>query len=110
MSVATANWVTSPVMLTGAILQYGAAYPPSGWLLCDGSAVSRTTYAALFAVIGTTYGAGNGSTTFNVPDLRGRIAVGSGTGTAYGATAKTLGSTPNSGVGGEETHTLKSVE
>lgn len=49
---------------------------PVGWLLCDGSAVSRTTFAALFAVVGVTYGAGNGSTTFNVPDFRGRVAVG----------------------------------
>lgn len=50
--------------------------PSSGWLLCDGSAVSRTTYATLFAAIGTAYGAGNGTTTFNVPDLRGRTLVG----------------------------------
>jgi microcystin-dependent protein len=44
--------------------------PPSGFLLCNGDAVSRTTYANLFGVIGTTFGAGNGSTTFNLPDLR----------------------------------------
>jgi microcystin-dependent protein len=48
----------------------------SGWLFCDGSAVHRITYAALFAVIGTEYGSGDGSTTFNVPDLRGRVPVG----------------------------------
>ncbi len=51
----------------------------TGWLWCDGTAVSRTTYAALFAVIGTTYGAGDGVNTFNVPDLRGRSPVGLGT-------------------------------
>jgi microcystin-dependent protein len=59
---------------------------PSGWLWCDGSAVSRTTYDLLYAVIGTTYGAGNGSTTFNVPDMRGQVAVGIG-----GTLALTLG-------------------
>lgn len=59
-----------------------AAYSatPSGWLLCDGSAVSRTTYAALFAVISTTFGVGDGSTTFNLPDGRGRALIGVGTG------------------------------
>ena len=55
---------------------FAGATAPTGWLLCDGAAVSRTTYAALFAVIGTAYGAGNGSTTFNVPDLKGRTPVG----------------------------------
>jgi hypothetical protein len=62
--------------LTGIILPFGATTPPTGFLLCDGSAVSRTTYAILFEVIGTTYGVGNGSTTFNVPDLRNRVPVG----------------------------------
>ena len=49
---------------------------PAGWLVCDGSAVSRTTYARLFAAIGTLHGAGNGTTTFNLPDRRGRVGVG----------------------------------
>lgn len=49
---------------------------PTGWLICDGSAVSRTTYADLFAVIGTTYGAGDSSTTFNLPDFQGRVPAG----------------------------------
>ncbi len=49
---------------------------PDGYFLCDGSAISRTTYAALFAVVGTTHGSGNGSTTFNIPDLRDRFVVG----------------------------------
>lgn len=52
--------------------------PPTGWLLCDGTAVSRTTYANLFAVIGTTFGIGNGTTTFNLPDLRDRFVKGKG--------------------------------
>jgi microcystin-dependent protein len=66
-------------MPTGAITAYGAAAAPADWLLCDGTAVSRTTYGSLFGVIGTTYGAGDGSTTFNLPDLRGRVPVGKGT-------------------------------
>ena len=57
---------------------------PDGWLLCGGGAVSRTAYSALFTIVGTTYGVGDGSTTFNVPDLRGRIIVGSGTGAQQG--------------------------
>lgn len=61
---------------TGSIIAFAGATPPAGYLRCDGSAVSRTTYAALFTVCGTTYGAGNGSTTFNIPDLTGRVAVG----------------------------------
>jgi microcystin-dependent protein len=57
---------------------------PDGWLLCNGATISRTAYSALFTVVGTTYGAGDGSTTFHVPDLRGRIIVGSGTGAQQG--------------------------
>lgn len=66
---------------TGIIWPYAGAGVPAGFLLCDGSAVSRTTYSRLFGVIGSTYGAGDGSTTFNVPDGRGRLFVGAGTGT-----------------------------
>jgi microcystin-dependent protein len=62
----------------GIIFPYAGSSAPTGFLLCDGSAVSRTTYADLYALIGTTYGAGNGSTTFNVPDLRGSVIVGAG--------------------------------
>lgn len=62
----------------GSILIWGGAVnsPPTGYLVCDGSAVSRDTYANLFAAIGTTHGSGNGSTTFNLPDLRDRFVVG----------------------------------
>lgn len=60
----------------GAVQAFAGATAPSGWLECNGAAVSRTTYAALFAVLGTTYGAGNGSTTFNLPDLRGEFLRG----------------------------------
>lgn len=63
-------------MPAGTVAATARAAAPDGWLLCDGAAVSRTTYEALFAAIGTAYGAGNGSTTFNVPDLRGRVPVG----------------------------------
>ena len=64
---------------TGTILPHGSSTAPTGFLSCDGSAVSRTTYADLFAVIGTTWGAGNGSSTFNVPDLRAAMIRGTGT-------------------------------
>src|SRR3990172_4438848 len=74
----------------GSILMYGGSSAPTNWLLCDGSAVSRTTYLNLFNIISTTYGVGDGSTTFNVPDLRGRVAVGVGTGTGGGASGTGL--------------------
>ena len=77
----------------GMIAPYGGSNDPAHWLICDGRAVSRTDYAELFAVIGTTYGTGNGSTTFNIPDFRGRTAIGAGTGTADGATNHQLGQT-----------------
>ncbi len=63
----------------GSIISYGGSSAPTGWLLCDGSAISRTTYADLFAVLGTTYGTGDGSTTFNIPDFRGVFPKGAGT-------------------------------
>lgn len=64
-------------MPIGAIFQFAAtAALPAGLLVCDGAAISRADYSALFAVIGTLYGAGDGSTTFNLPDFRGRVAQG----------------------------------
>lgn len=83
----------------GTVFQFAASSVPTGWLDCDGSEVSRTTYAALFAVIGTTWGAGDTTTTFNIPDLRGRAPIGVGTGS--GLTARALASN-----GGGETHTI----
>lgn len=77
----------------GDIKWSARATPSAGWLLCDGSAVSRTTQAALFAAIGTTYGAGDGTNTFNLPDFRGRSPVGAGTGSfseAFAASAVTV--------------------
>lgn len=99
----------SPV---GVVAPYAGQVAPAHWLLCDGSAVSRTTYSKLFTVVGTTYGAGDGVTTFNVPDLRGRTVImvdgaanrvnAASTG---GSNADTLG-----GSGGEQTHTLSESE
>lgn len=60
----------------GAMWMWLTDTPPSGWLLCYGQAISRADYARLFALIGTTFGIGDGSTTFNLPDLRGRIPIG----------------------------------
>lgn len=61
---------------SGLIMAYAGSTSPEGWLICDGSAVSRTTYATLFSLIGTTYGVGDGSTTFNIPNIKGRAIVG----------------------------------
>jgi microcystin-dependent protein len=80
---------------------------PTGWILCDGSAVGRLAYASLFAVIGTTYGAGDGSTTFNLPDLRGRVPLGVGTGTDTNSTSQSFSLGAKSG---EFTHTLSTSE
>lgn len=77
---------------------FAGSTAPSGFLMCDGSAVSRTTYADLFDEIGTTYGNGDGSSTFNLPDLVGRVIIGT-------SLSHSLGD-----VGGEETHTLLSAE
>lgn len=101
----------------GIIEDYGGAVAPSGYLLAFGQAISRTTYSALFAVTGTTYGAGNGTTTFNVPDLRGRVSAGqddmggtsanrlTGAGFTGGVDGDVLG-----GVGGAESHATTAGE
>lgn len=91
---------------TGDLKIFAGTTTPSGWLLCDGSAVSRTAYAALFAVIGTAYGAGDGSTTFNLPNFTDRFPRGHPTpGTGAGNDAHTHGAggylwTPNATHGG----------
>lgn len=82
---------------TGMILDYVTGSAPPGWLNCGGQAVSRTTYAALFGTIGTFYGAGDGSTTFNLPDLRGRVVAGIDD---MGGVAANRLSGPGSGVAG----------
>lgn len=99
----------------GLLAPYAGASAPDGWLLCYGQAVSRTTYADLYTAISTTYGSGDGSTTFNVPDLRGRVIAGQDdmggssanrlTDQTGGLDGDTLGAT-----GGAETHTLTSAQ
>jgi len=74
------------VFPSGVIMQYAGSSAPTNWLIADGSVVSRSTYANLFAAIGTTYGAGDGSTTFGLPDLRDKVAVGKSGTKALGST------------------------
>ena len=90
-------------VITGTIFPYAGTSVPDGYLECDGTAVSRSTYAALFAVIGTTWGAGNGTTTFNLPDFTGRSILGAGSGS--GLTFRSVAEK-----GGTETHTLQESE
>lgn len=100
---------------SGVVLPFAGTTAPAGWLLCYGQAVSRTTYAALYAALGTTYGAGDGTTTFNLPDLRGRVPGGKDD---MGGTAANRLTTAGSGVngatlgaaGGAETHTLTAAQ
>ena len=73
-------------VITGSIQMWPTASAPTGYLLCAGSAVSRTTYADLFAILGTTFGAGDGSTTFNLPNYTDKMPIGAGTIAALGAT------------------------
>jgi microcystin-dependent protein len=75
-------------MPVGAIIDYAGPNPPPGWMACDGRSVSRTTYSELFAAIGTAWGAGDGSTTFNLPPASGRAAVGAGSVTDANGTAR----------------------
>lgn len=99
----------------GMLSPFAGATAPTGWLLCYGQAISRTTYADLFTLISTTYGVGDGSTTFNLPDLRGRTTVGKDdmggsaasriTTAVSGVDGLTLGA-----VGGSQSHTLTSTE
>ena len=98
--------VQGQLVPSGAMIDFAAATAPAGWLIADGSPVSRSTYASLFAVIGTTHGPGNGSTTFNLPDATGKVTAGK----SAAGTFSTLGSTPgvesaNIGVGELPAHT-----
>ena len=106
--IPSTGWVNAAIavaMPTGAIIPYGGSSAPAGWLLCNGQAVSRTTYAELFAIIGTAYGVGDGSTTFNLPDYSDRVPQGNGRGYvsaglpnitgAVGSTPSGFGPDPN---------------
>ena len=96
----TSAWDTTPtfdgVSPTGAVVMWSGSSAPSGWLECDGSAVSRTTYSALFAVIGTRYGSGDGSSTFNLPNPVDRVAMGIALSTAPTATTLSVSSSLDS--------------
>ncbi len=117
--VMSANGSGGWTALTLALLPTGVMVPfagpegsiPSGWLLCAGQAVSRSTYAALFALLASTYGGGDGSTTFNLPNLRGRIPVGLDNMGGTSANVITASWADNLGqTGGAETHTLITAE
>lgn len=111
----TGSFVVASARIIGEIIEYGGAAAPSLWLLCYGQAISRTTYPSLFSTIGTTFGVGDGLTTFNAPDYRGRVGVGKDdmggiaasriTAAGCGITGTTLGA-----VGGEQTHVLITTE
>lgn len=99
--------------ITGEVrwVAFGEGSLPSGWLLCYGQDVSRSTYATLFSAIGTTFGVGNGSTTFTLPDLRGRVIAGKDD--MGGASANVITDSNADSLGGEygsETHTLTASE
>jgi len=87
----------------GTLLAYAGGNIPAGYLWCDGREESRTQFPILFSTIGTNFGAGDGVTTFNLPDMRGRTAIGNGI--ATGITGRNIGD-----FGGEETHTLAVTE
>lgn len=82
----------------GLISEFGGSVAPDGWLMCNGSEVSRAEYSLLFDAIGTAYGEGDGSTTFNLPSMAGRTTIGSSASHALGST------------GGEESHELTASE
>ena len=78
-SVTSGKLAAGAALPAGAVMPFAMATAPTGWFSCDGTLLSRTTYALLFAAIGTTFGVGDGSTTFAIPDLRGYFVRGSGT-------------------------------
>lgn len=110
-AVTSAKLAAGAMTPSGIISAYAGSTAPTGWQLCHGQSISRTTYASLFTAIGTVYGSGDGSTTFNVPDLRGRVVAGQDdmggtsanrlTGFTGGVDGDVLGAT-----GGVEAHTL----
>lgn len=111
----TVNTLAGTLLPAGTVTDYAGSTAPTGWLFAYGQAISRTTYAELFAAIGTTFGSGDGSTTFNLPDLRGRVSAGKDdmggssanrlTDQSGGLDGDVLGDT-----GGSETHTLTTAQ
>jgi microcystin-dependent protein len=104
-----------PIVPVGSSVEFWGTSAPNGWLFCYGQAISRSTYSALFTALGTTYGVGDGATTFNLPDARGRVVAGRDdmggssanrlTDQTGGLNGDTLGAT-----GGAETHTLTAAQ
>ena len=86
-----AKTTIAPLVPAGTIVAWAGATAPDGYLICDGSEIARSTYAAVFAICGTTYGVGNGSTTFDIPNMRGRTAIGSSALFARGYTSAAVG-------------------
>jgi microcystin-dependent protein len=110
--------IVGSVIPAGTIAPFGGGTVPEGWLLCDGSTVSRTTYSALFSAVGTVHGQGNGSSTFHLPDYRGRFLRGAdnmGTGAAgrdpnaETRTAANTGGATGSGVGSVQADALQNI-
>lgn len=114
-AITAAKLAVGAAFVAGMVMPYAGSSAPSGWLLAYGQDVSRTTYSDLFSAIGTTYGSGDGSTTFTLPDLRGRTVAGQDdmggtsadrlTNQTGGLNGDTLGAT-----GGSETHTLTEAQ
>jgi microcystin-dependent protein len=103
--IATTAFVLTNSAPTGGLIMWATATIPSGWLVCNGAEISRTAYAALFAVIGSTFGAGDGSTTFNVPNYVNRMPIGVGSTAALAATGGS-----NDAVVVSHTHTATSTD
>ena len=117
VTISLPDWITIDTglagggMEAGTVVAFAGATAPEGWLLCNGAAVNRDTYAVLFAAIGTTYGVGNGNTTFNLPDLRGRFALGVDNMGGQSANRVTVSEADRlNGRGGTEKHTLTVAE
>jgi microcystin-dependent protein len=98
----------APLIPAGVVVAWAGSSAPSGWLECSGAAISRTTYSALFAICSTNYGLGNGSSTFNLPDARGRAIYGTSTSVSLGATSTAIGSSfqNSTASGGPTSHTV----
>lgn len=114
MGISSALGGTIGAVPVGSVTAFAGSAAPSGWLLCGGQTVSRTLYSGLFLTIGTTYGAGDGSTTFALPDLRGRVVAGlddMGGSAASRLTSTVLTASDTLGAtGGSQTHTLTTTE